>query len=177
MDVYLGESESGAGRGVFAARDFQKGELILQTIGIVLPYQTMYSIQFEWDRHLEVEPPARYLNHSCDPNLGVGRCGKEGIDFIALRDIRKGEEVAFDYAMTEYKHYPRANPADEFDLVCHCKADNCRGRLGYFAELSAELKRKYRGFIAEYLVLDEMDKKALSHALVDAWHGIRTRQR
>jgi HAMP domain-containing protein len=107
MDVYLCESESGAGRGVFSARDFQKRELVLPIIGIVLPYQTMYSIQFDWDRHLEVEPPARYLNHSCDPNLGVGRCGKEGIDFIALRDIRKGEEVAFDYAMTEYKHYPR----------------------------------------------------------------------
>ena len=176
MDVYLGESEIGIGRGVFAARNFREGELVLHAIGRVLPCQTMYSVQFDWKRHLEVEPPARYLNHSCDPNLGVGRCDKGGIDFVALRDINKGEEVAFDYAMTEYKHYPRANPADEFDLACHCQADNCRGRLGYYAELSAELKRKYRGFIAEYLTREGADEKAPSHARIEAWHGSRARQ-
>ena len=41
--------------------------------------------------------PAFYLNHSCEPNLGL--CGQ--ITFVALRDICAGEHLTFDYAMTD----------------------------------------------------------------------------
>ena len=36
--------------------------------------------------------PARYLNHSCGPNIGVGGVNENGsYDFVALRDIDAGE--------------------------------------------------------------------------------------
>ena len=36
--------------------------------------------------------PARFLNHSCEPNVAVGGVNDRGsYDFIALRDIDAGE--------------------------------------------------------------------------------------
>lgn len=38
--------------------------------------------------------PARYLNHSCDPNVAVGGVNESGsYDFVALRDIGTGEVI------------------------------------------------------------------------------------
>jgi hypothetical protein len=155
------------GQGVFARRNFKKGELVLSATGKILNYQTMYTIQIDWDCHLDVDAPAKYLNHSCNPNLGV-KTGEKGFpQFYALRDIQKGEEVTFDYAMTEYMHYPRSDPSQEFDLTCLCNQTNCRGKLGYYSELSDELKEKYNGFISEYLVRES----ALTDSLVNAGYG------
>ena len=140
------------GVGIFASRDFKKGEVVIRPTGDVVDHQTIYSIQIDWECHLDPDPPAKHLNHSCDPNLGI-RTQANGIpEFIALRDIQKDEEVTFDYAMSEYTHYPRANPELDFDLTCYCDAKNCRGRMGYYSELSDELKAHYRGYISGYLV-------------------------
>lgn len=55
-----------------------------------------------------------YFNHSCEPNLGFNSEG----DFVALRDIRKGVELAYDYGLAE------SNP--KFKMVCHCGSKACR---------------------------------------------------
>jgi len=152
VDVVVKEVNGAIGLGVFASRDFKQGELVVRSTGEVIPYQTEHSIQIDWDRHLEVEPPARYLNHSCEPNLGI-RTNADGFpDFVAMRDIGKGEELTWDYAMSEWTHYERSDPALEFDLTCRCGSENCRGRLGYYSELPDELKERYRGYISDYLV-------------------------
>ena len=44
--------------------------------------------------------PARYLNHSCGPNIGVRGVNKNGsYDFVALRDIDAGEVSLCTHAM------------------------------------------------------------------------------
>ena len=51
-----------------------------------------HSIQIGWGKHILMNLPARYINHSCDPNIGVGglnECGS--YDFVALRDIESDE--------------------------------------------------------------------------------------
>jgi uncharacterized protein len=147
--VYIKHTERG--RGVFAARDFGRGELVLETTGKALQHQTEHSLQIGWDSHFEPDAPVRLINHSCEPSLGV-KTNIQGIpDFFAFRDIRKGEEVTFDYAMTEYTHYPREDASLEFNLTCLCGSVTCRGKLGYYSELSDELKRKYQGFVSDYL--------------------------
>jgi uncharacterized protein len=138
--------------GVFACRDFARGECVMKGNGKIIHEQTEHSIQIDWNLHLEVHAPVRFLNHSCDPNLGV-RTNPSGLpDFYAMRDISAGTELTFDYAMTEYTHYPRANPALDFDLSCACGSQSCRGRLGYFSELPPEIKEKYRGLVSTYLL-------------------------
>jgi hypothetical protein len=55
-----------------------------------------------------------YINHSCDGNVGFDENG----DFIARRDIRKGEEITYDYGLAE------SNPV--FRMRCRCNAKRCR---------------------------------------------------
>lgn len=172
LDVYVQKISREMGLGVFAGRDFQPGELVLRATGVVMDHQTIYSIQVDWDRHLDPDSPAKFLNHCCDPNLGV-RSGAGGLpDFFARRPIRKGEPVTFDYAMTEFRHYTRPNLADDFDLTCLCGDSNCRGRLGYFSELSDEIKKHYQGCFAGYLArsLDKTGIEVRGAAHNPSWH-------
>ena len=58
-----------------------------------------------------------YLNHSCDGNTGFDRNG----DFVAIRDIARGEEIAYDYGLVE------SNP--NFTMDCTCKTKRCRNTI------------------------------------------------
>lgn len=151
MDIYIGMTAD-RGWGIFAGRHFARGTVLFKATGTVISFQTEHSIQIAWDRHLEADPPACYLNHSCEPNTGV-RTDEDGFPiFVALRDIAEGEEIKYDYAMTEFRHYERPSPDLEFDLTCRCGATRCRGRFGYYSELPEALKEEYRGFVSDYLL-------------------------
>lgn len=151
MDLYLKRTDN-RGLGVFAGRPFAKGEIVARATGTEIDCQTEHSFQIGWHRHLEPDPPTRFFNHSCRPNLGVRTNNHGWPEFVALRDIAAGEELTYDYAMTEYRHYERSLPELEFDLTCRCGAARCRGKLGYYSELSEELKEEYAGFISDYLL-------------------------
>lgn len=57
----------------------------------------------------------RFINHSCDPNTYL-RVMKDRVEFYALRNIKKGEELSCDYGETHH----------EGTLPCRCGAANCR---------------------------------------------------
>lgn len=58
----------------------------------------------------------RFINHSCDPNTFM-RVMKDRVEFYALKNIKKGEELSCDYGETHH----------EGTLPCKCGAKNCRG--------------------------------------------------
>lgn len=58
----------------------------------------------------------RFINHSCDPNTFM-RVMKDRVEFYALKNIRKGDELSCDYGETHH----------EGTLPCRCGAKNCRG--------------------------------------------------
>jgi SET domain-containing protein len=70
---------------------------------------------------------AAFINHSCDPN-----CETDEIDgrvwIIALRNIKEGEELSYDYNLYD---------GDDDPCICTCGAKACRGSM-YSEE---ELKR------------------------------------
>ncbi|XP_039023216.1 LOW QUALITY PROTEIN: histone-lysine N-methyltransferase ASHH2-like [Hibiscus syriacus] len=75
----------------------------------------------------------RFINHSCDPNCRTEKWMVNGeicIGLFALRDIKKGEEVTFDY------NYVRVFGAAA--KKCHCGSPHCRGYIGGDS-LSAEV--------------------------------------
>jgi hypothetical protein len=57
---------------------------------------------------------AWHMNHSCNPNVGFSVRD----DFVAMRDIQKGEELLWDYGFDE------TNP--KFKMKCTCGAKRCR---------------------------------------------------
>jgi hypothetical protein len=140
------------GHGVFATWAHRRGERVMVTSGVRLNHQTEHTIQISLRQHLEPRFPVRLINHSCNPNLGVKTTLQGLPDFYALRDLRAGEELTFDYAMTELMHVPRADQALEFSLECHCGEPSCRGQLGYYSTLPASHKRRYAGSLSAYLL-------------------------
>ncbi len=79
-----------------------------------------------------------YLNHSCEPNVGV--VGQ--ISFHAMRDIAVGEELTFDYATGD---------DDDWTMDCLCGAADCRGMITGQDWRKPELQRKYAGWFSAYL--------------------------
>jgi SET domain-containing protein len=68
---------------------------------------------------------ARFINHSCDPNCdAVIEGGRIWIETI--RDVERGEELAYDYA---YVLEERHSPAAKRRFPCHCGAAKCRGTI------------------------------------------------
>lgn len=143
-NVILVKNVPQKGNGVFAKSDFTQGELVV--IGkpvTITPYRTMTSFQMDWNKHVELDSPAKVINHSCDPNLGVKNNEYGGYSFYALRDIAAGTELTWDYNTTEYESISVS--------TCHCGAWNCREKTYGFKFLETELRAQYGEYIANYL--------------------------
>ncbi|MGQ0539189.1 MAG: SET domain-containing protein, partial [Gemmatimonadaceae bacterium] len=68
---------------------------------------------------------ARFINHSCEPNCeAVDENGRIFIE--ALRAIRRGEELSYDYA---YERDRETTDEDEALYACRCGARRCRGTI------------------------------------------------
>jgi len=100
------------------------------------------SIQIDDDLYMagpEVAEPADHVNHSCAPN-----CGMSGsVVVVALRDIDVGEQLTYDYAMSDGSDY------DEFE--CACGQPGCRGKVTGGDWMLPELQLRYRGHFSPYL--------------------------
>jgi len=76
-----------------------------------------------------------FMNHSCSPN-----CGATPLSFyqaIAMRDIEAGEELTYDYAMSD---------SGDFEFECFCGKPNCRKRVRGTDWKIPELQEKYKGY-------------------------------
>jgi hypothetical protein len=63
---------------------------------------------------------ARLINHSCDPNCEVLEDNKK-LWIFAMRDIKKNEELTYDYGFSFDKDYKQ--------YVCKCGSKNCVGYI------------------------------------------------
>ena len=68
---------------------------------------------------------ARFINHSCDPNCDAV-ITRGHIWIYAVKPIRKGEELAYDY---QFEHLPEYTHDDLVFYRCRCGAQNCRGTI------------------------------------------------
>lgn len=141
------------GKAVFAGRDIQKGEVVAAFTGKIyelkdddmeLPndppwYVRDHAIQVGQNKWVHTKGIARYLNHSCEPNCGI----KNLVEVVAMRDIKKGEELTWDYDMTE---------DSDWEMKCRCGAQSCRKVIRGYTFLPAKFKRKYKGYISEWLL-------------------------
>jgi cyanophycin synthetase len=137
------------GRSVFAARDIAVGETVLKTWGPQVPKRSRHTMQVDVETHVLPDGVTVLVSHSCEPSCGVlVRPTVREIEVRALRPIRAGEEITFDYATFEYEVENVAAP-------CLCGSAKCRGKVPGFRHLPADVKARYGEYIAEYLrVLD-----------------------
>ena len=119
------------GRGCFATAPFKKGRKIAELTGERVS-RVEAARRMRGRRRLHIcaidsywgidgsrgGNGLHYVNHSCAPNSYM-RATRGHLLFIALRDIRPGEEITCDYVTT---YHPD-------DYRCRCKAPNCRGTI------------------------------------------------
>ena len=154
MNVRVGEV-AGKGRGVFMMRRVMPGETVVCGRAIAeVDGPTRMSVALGWDRHVEMDAPATLLNHHCEPNLGVRENAFSAYDFVALREIAAGEEVTFDYAMTEYE---LAAP-----LSCVCGAVDCAGTIRPWRERDQAWREVSAPYCAAYLRAARREREPLS---------------
>ena len=116
------------GRGIIALRLIKSGETIFEWHPIIITKEEAKLIPVDefkhytypsGDRILWMQPPERYINHSCGANTVV-----VGQSDVASRDIHVGEEITSDYMDIETEYF-----------VCKCGTQKCRGSSRYQAPL------------------------------------------
>lgn len=107
------------GKGVFVNRDFKKGEVILRWNPKLIKKSDIENLSKKDKTYIEkidnkfyiMQPPERFVNHSCEPNTNA----KNKSD-VAIRDIKKGEEITSNYSNQGMESFK-----------CKCGSKKCRG--------------------------------------------------
>jgi len=133
--IRIKPSERFGGIGLFAMRDLEKGMMFAK-------WELMNeNLFFSWDDFEKIDEESKetvldfcaeaengfyapddinyislpwHMNHCCDGNVGFNENG----DFITIKDVKKGEELFYDYGLV------MSNP--KYRLDCRCQSENCR---------------------------------------------------
>ncbi|KAJ4787943.1 histone-lysine N-methyltransferase [Rhynchospora pubera] len=129
------------GFGLVAEEDIKQGEFVIEYVGEVIDDKTCEERLWRMKRRgatnfylCEVNSnmvidatykgnKSRFINHSCDPNTEMQKWRVEGetrVGIFALRDIKKGEDVTYDYMFVQFGA----------DQDCHCGSLHCKEKLG-----------------------------------------------
>lgn len=162
LHLYLAQTPN-RGIGVFAAREFAPGEVVMMDFDgdyydEVLSYPELRARNIDLQYPLQVGPDLfrvpsgtidDFTNHSCDPNTGI-RLYPRGTIVLAIRRIRIHDEITFDYSTYLNNPYEK--------IVCRCGAANCRGIIGNFSSLPHHLQQHYLslGIVGDFAVEDDL---------------------
>ncbi|VEN53086.1 unnamed protein product [Callosobruchus maculatus] len=163
-------TSNGCGWGVKATRKIHCGEFVCEYVGEIITHeeaeergraydQEGRTYLFDLDYNSKDNPYtvdaakfgniSHFINHSCDPNLGVYAvwidCSDPNLPrlaLFALREIQRDEEITFDYMMnidpempttpekSRFLHTPDKNEVIQNGKnICKCEADACRRYL------------------------------------------------
>jgi len=143
--------------GLFTKAPVKKNEIVVGWSGHVVHVSQMERLMPECDRQYILQiadglfqvpmfrkfnEKADFVNHSCDPNCGFL---DSSVILVAMRDIKVGEELTFDYAMTG----TISGVGDEFE--CTCGAATCRGKYSGDDWQSPKLHARYGAYFASYV--------------------------
>jgi uncharacterized protein len=130
------------GKGMYAVKPLKKGEVLIEYTGERIswkealrrhphdPTDPDHTFYFHLDDAQVIDAKvggnaSRWINHACNPNCEADEV--DGRVFIkALRAIKPGEELFYDYGLTIDERY---TPALKRRFPCHCGARGCRGTL------------------------------------------------
>lgn len=148
------ESSPIHGLGFFAVEDVKKGEVLTIKGGHIIDKHTL-----EANKHIirdcelqitdyhyiapltedEFRGSMVYCNHSCEPNLGMAG----NVVWVAMRDIKAGEEITCDYSM----YFSNPN----YTMECNCQTPSCRHHISGNDWQIQSLQQKYAGYYSWYV--------------------------
>ena len=137
------------GSGVFAAKNIKKGEFIIEYKGLLRSHQevdaaydgedeTGHTFLFTLNEDYVLDAnikgnEARWINHICNPNCDSehvdaedGDKSKDRIEIKALRDIKTGEELSYNYGIRlSERHTSKLKKL----WACLCGSPKCSGTM------------------------------------------------
>ena len=130
------------GYGGFAKRDLKKGTRVTEYLGDRISHKEAdaryedhdendnHTFLFIVDKRTVIDAGvggnnARFIDHQCDPNC-ESTIEKGHVWIETIRDVKKGEELGYDYQIGREKEDP-----DNVDEVyaCRCGSPKCRGTM------------------------------------------------
>jgi uncharacterized protein len=143
------------GVGVFAKRQLQSGETIVEITGNIIHWRTVLEIggivqdnmfRFSAEYYLSPDGIGNYVNHSCDPNAGIYK-NKNRLFLKSIKKIKRGQEIAFDYSTII------AND-DIWTMKCKCGSPVCIKNIKNFGGLPQKVKKRYsmEGIVPKYII-------------------------
>ena len=118
------------GKGVFSSKNFKKGDEIIEYRGERISkkeggkrsekqLKEGHLYIFSLDKKQDIDGKvkgniAKYINHSCGPNCEAVTYDDTEIWIVALKNIKKNEELTYDYNLTE-----------KLSINCKCGSNSC----------------------------------------------------
>lgn len=130
------------GKGVFVLQPIAKGETVIEYKGELIswaealrrhphdPAQPDHTFYFHIDDERVIDGArggnsSRWINHACVPNCEAEEDG-DRVFIKALRALKPGEELFFDYGLVIDERY---TPALKRRFACWCGHKRCRGTM------------------------------------------------
>ena len=141
---HLKISTNGLGWALYAQRHFYPGDLVIRSRALsISTIRDAHSVQTGWDQHVTIDLPARFINHSCEANVGILDNDLGAFDFFALKEIEPEEEFLWDYTSSEWE-------VSAFSK-CLCGSSHCRQELKGFQVDGESVRQRYGQYYARYL--------------------------
>lgn len=152
------------GKGVFAKSDLKKNEILCIFGGYIKSLVEEEKMPKEIkDEGVQINnefalgiirknqfEDSSFFNHSCNPNAGF----KGQIFLVAMKNIKRGEQITFDYAMV----LDKAKKAGFYKMKCLCGSNKCRGYITENDWKKTELQKKYNGYF-QFFIQEKINKK------------------
>lgn len=155
MSVYPADSPI-HGTGVFSSAHFAPGRIVLRIDDsrVVTDAEPLDPERDEFEHHCDtlaggmvvlMRHPERSINHRCDPNTYIRTIAGDRY-VVALRDIRPGDEITYDYCI---------NGDGDTAWECSCDSPTCRKHhLSGFFHLPEEVQARYLGLLDDWFVAE-----------------------
>ena len=124
-------------------KNIEKDEVLFNFERKFLDHPIKTSLQVDEGLHqISSDPESieNFLNHSCEPN---GYIDFQDLTFRALRNIKMGEELTFNYLTTEW------DMANKFD--CECLSKYCFKKIKGFKYLTFIQKSRLSPLLSPFL--------------------------
>ncbi|MCK5026408.1 MAG: SET domain-containing protein [Nanoarchaeota archaeon] len=131
------------GKSLFVIDEIVKNEVIFEFERRFLKNPTRTSMQIDDNVHQEAtdsDALENFLNHSCKPN---GYIEFQDLTYRALRPIKKGEELTFNYNTTEWDMGK--------GFQCQCEYNSCYGQITGFKYLTHKQQKELEPLLSPFL--------------------------
>ena len=148
------------GTGVFSSARLSPGEVVLRIDDsrVVTDAEPLDPAKGEFEHHCDyladgrvvlMRHPERSINHSCDPNTYIRTIAGDRY-VVALRPIRPGEEITYDYCV---------NGDGDTAWECSCGSPACRKHhLSGFFHLPEDVQARYLALLEDWFVAEHRDE-------------------